>query len=103
MNIQPGAAAASIAGVGRAAARGGQHDHQVADSTRQQSTASMPAGKSPDASAVDAGEATSDRGGDGRQTYDHFTKHDQDSESDSTTPTEPNVGPSAAEHIDFLA
>ena len=39
MNINPSAAAASIAGTSRAAARGGEADSQAIESTRQQATA----------------------------------------------------------------
>jgi hypothetical protein len=76
MNINP-AAAASIAGTARAAGRGGESDNQATESTRQQSTTEAPAGKSSE-SAVDAGDQTQDRGGDGRQVLDVFEHAEQE-------------------------
>lgn len=76
MNINPSAAAASIAGTGRAAARGGEADSQAVESTRQQTTADKPGGKSADSNAIDAGGQTGDRHGNGRQMLDQFARHD---------------------------
>lgn len=103
MNIHP-AAAASIAGVSRAASRGGDADNQAIEATRQQSAAEKPAGKSPEA-AVDAGDQTDDRGGDGRQVLDVFErkeKHPQpQDDAESTTPGDSTDQPD--QHIDLLA
>ena len=65
MNIPPtpvtaSGIAASIAGVSRAAARGGEQEKQTTEAARQQSTAEKPGGKSADSAAVDAGDATGD-------------------------------------------
>ena len=73
MNINVNAAA-SIAGTARAAARGGETDAQAAEAMRQQSTAETPAGKSPDSSAIDAGDQTGDRDGHGQQVLDVFER-----------------------------
>ena len=81
MNINP-AAAASVAGSARAAARGGESDNQATEATRQQSAAESPAGKSSEA-AIDAGDQTEDRGGNGRQVLDIFeNSEDQQGEDD---------------------
>lgn len=81
MNINPSAAAASIAGTSRAAARGGEADSQAVESTRQQATADKPGGKSADSNAIDAGEQTGDRHGNGQQLLDQFERHDDGDES----------------------
>ena len=78
MNINPSGAAASIAGTSRAAARGGEADVQALESTRQQATVDKPGGKSADSNAIDAGEQTGDRHGNGRQSLDQFECHDGD-------------------------
>ncbi|TWU32856.1 hypothetical protein [Novipirellula artificiosorum] len=107
MNVQPNAAAASIAGTARAAARGGEADAKAADAASKQAITKQPAGKSSESSAIDAGEQTSDRGGDGRQMYDTFER--------SKDPPENEVSPDAVDeeghdpptpsppHIDFNA
>ena len=74
MNIQPSAAAASIAGTDRAAARGGEADAKRSEASRQKSVSEAPAGKAADSSAVDSGQETTDRGGDGRQVLDVFER-----------------------------
>ena len=81
MNINPNAAA-SVAGTSRAAARGGDTDAKVAESTRQQSTAETPGGNQGDG-AVDAGEQADDRHGDGRQTLDVFERSESSDEHPS--------------------
>ena len=81
MNINPSAAAASIAGTGRAAARGGEADAQAIESTRQQATADKPGGKSADSNEIDAGDQTSDREGNGRQILDQFERQEEGGES----------------------
>ncbi len=123
MNIQPNPVTAagitaSVAGVGHAAARGGEHEKQTGEAIRQQSTVEKPGGKSADSSAVDAGDATGDRGGDGRQTYDFFQKQKQPddessgTESPASPPTRDSVNHSSdpakmdadsPPHLDFQA
>ncbi len=83
MNIHVNAAA-SVAGTSRAAARGGDADAQVAESTRQQSTAEAPGGKSADTSAVDAGDQTGDRDGHGQQVLDVFERSGKEQEQESS-------------------
>ena len=90
MNINPSAAAASIAGTSRAAARGGEADSQATESTRQQATAEKPGGKSADSNAIDAGEQTGDRDGNGRQVLDQFEHHNEGAE--------PKADEAVAEH-----
>ena len=86
MNINP-AAAASVAGTARAAARGGEADSQATESTRQQSKVDSPAGKSGE-SAVEAGDQTEDRDADGRQLYDTFEQSEGQTESEEQPTTE---------------
>ena len=83
MNINSSAAAASIAGTSRAAARGGEADSQAVESTRQQATADKPGGKSADSNEIDAGEQTGDRHGNGRQLLDQFERLDDGDESNA--------------------
>tara|TARA_R110002049_G_scaffold305056_1_gene500981 strand:- start:16568 stop:16903 length:336 start_codon:yes stop_codon:yes gene_type:complete len=80
MNIQPSAAAASIAGTDRAATRGGEADAKRGEASRQQSAAEAPGGKAADSSALDSGQETADRGGDGRQVLDIFEQSAKDEE-----------------------
>lgn len=80
MNIQPSAAAASIAGTDRAATRGGEADAKRGEASRQKSVAESPGGKSADSSALDSGQETSDRGGDGRQVLDIFERSSETEE-----------------------
>lgn len=106
MNINP-SAAASVAGTARAAAKGGEADNQASESTRQQSTADKPGGKVSDSNAVDAGDQTGDRGGDGRQVLDLFQKSDdgdsaQESKPDRDTSHRPSPD-GAGEHLDLEA
>ena len=82
MNIQPSAAAASIAGTDRAAARGGEADAKRGEANRQRAVAESPGGKAADSSAVDSGQETADRGGDGRQVLDIFERS-EDSQDDA--------------------
>lgn len=104
MNINP-SAAANVAGTARAAARGGDADSQTAEANRQQSTAEKPAGKAADSSAVDAGDQSGDRGGNGRQVLDVFEKSEQDENQESQTPPSPDVSPASTDgsggHIDL--
>ena len=95
MNINP-SAAASIAGVSHAASRGGEADNQAAEATRQQSASEKPGGKSSEV-AIDAGDQTDDRGGDGRQVLDVFERTDGNKEQgeeqgeEQTAPQAPRV------------
>lgn len=104
MNINP-AAAASVAGTSRAAARGGEADNQASEATKRQSTAEQPAGKAVDSSEVDAGDQTGDRGGNGRQVLDVFDHEENEPESDDSAATErpPNNASDEDGHIDFTA
>ena len=106
MNIPPtpvtaSGITASIAGVSRAAARGGEQEKQTTEAARQQSTAEKPGGKSADSAAVDAGDATGDRGGDGRQTYDYFEKQNQPEDESPTN--ESSANPAATDSISNLS
>jgi hypothetical protein len=80
MNINP-SAAASVAGTSRAAARGGEADSQAIESTRQQAKSESPGGKAADSNAIDAGDQTGDRHGNGRQVLDQFERQQEDSDS----------------------
>ncbi len=104
MNINP-SAAASIAGVSHAASRGGEADNQAAEATRQQSASEKPGGKSSEA-AIDAGDQTDDRGGDGRQVLDVFERADGNKEQgeEQTAPQAPRVSPDGSgENLDLEA
>ena len=106
MNINPGAAA-SVAGTTRAAARGGEADNQATEATRQQSAADTPGGKAADSNAVDAGDQTSDRHGNGRQVLDVFERSDQEDEA-ATEGDQPPTRSAASldgtgEHLDLEA
>ena len=106
MNILPSAAAASIAGTDRAASRGGDADGKRAEATRQQSVTEAPGGKPADSSAVDSGEQTSDRGGDGRQVLDTFegSKGSEDDEQQDHTPDKkPLSSETQGNHLDLEA
>lgn len=83
MSINPSAAAASIAGTSRAAARGGEADSQASEATRQQANAEKPGGKSAESNEIDAGEQAGDRDGNGRQILDQFESHDDGDEANS--------------------
>ncbi len=100
MNINPSAAAASIAGTSRAAARGGEADSQAIESTRQQATADKPGGKSADSNAIDAGDQTGDRHGNGRQVLDQFERHD---DSDQSKAGEGEADHESKSEVDGLA
>lgn len=104
MNINP-SAAASVAGSSRAASRGGEADNQAVEATRQQSVAEKPAGKSADSNAVDAGDQTGDRGGNGRQLLDVFDRSDDaDSSPDEmSTQRNPVSADGTGEHLDLQA
>ena len=106
MNINP-SAAASVAGTAHAAAKGGDADNQASERVNQQSTVDKPAGKAADSNAVDAGDQTGDRGGDGRQVLDTFQKSDEqetppDPAEDHATPHPPSPDGSG-EHLDLEA
>ncbi len=107
MNIPPtpNAATTSLAGVSRAAARGGEHEKRLGEAARQQQVGDAPAGKAADEPSVDAGDATGDRGGDGRQIYDLFEKQSSSQEQSSEESPSSSVDQTAppSEHIDFEA
>ena len=103
MNVNP-SAAASVAGTSRAAARGGEADNQATESTRQQSAADKPAGKSADSSEVDAGDQADDRHGNGRQVLDVFERSDdQDAPSEESSASKPASMDGTGEHLDLQA
>ena len=104
MNINP-SAAASVAGTSRAATRGGEADNQAAEATRQQTTSEKPGGKAADSNAVDAGDQTDDRGGNGRQMLDVFEKSEnQDDKHDETSSHGKSVSnDGTGEHLDLEA
>ncbi len=105
MNIQPTAAAASVAGTGRGVARGGETEKRATIAASQQADADKPAGKTSGASAVDEGEKTGDRGGDGRQLYDDFESHEEHREEakdeSPAQPASPPSQPGTGEHLDL--
>ena len=103
MNINPNAAA-SVAGTSRAAARGGDADNQSTEAASRQSTAEKPAGKAADSSAVDAGDQTGDRSGNGRQLLDVF-EHTGEQEEAHEEPPQHNSASAegSGEHLDFEA
>jgi hypothetical protein len=105
MNINPSAAAA-VAGTSRAAARGGEADNQATESTRQQSAAETPGGKPSDSNAVDAGDQTGDRGGNGQQVLDIFERGDEE-ENEQQEDAAPNANPASpdgsGENLDLQA
>ena len=108
MNIHPTAAAASIAGTERAANRGGESDARRAEARRQQEVAEAPAGKSADSNAIDSGQETSDRGGDGRQVLDTFEPSQPSSENDANdednpAPRQPISEGDQGQHLDLEA
>lgn len=102
MNINP-SAAASVAGTSQAAARGGDADNQSTEATSRQSAAEKPGGKSADSSAVDAGDQTGDRDGNGRQLLDVFERSGEHEESHEDPQRQHNsVSPEGSgEHLDL--
>lgn len=104
MNINPNAAA-SVAGTSRAAARGGDADNQSTEAASRQSAAEKPAGKATDSSAVDAGDQTGDRGGNGRQLLDVFEHAGEQEEAHEEPRSQHNSasGEGSGEHLDFEA
>ena len=105
MNINP-SAAASVAGIGRAVAKGGTSDDQTIQDRSNQSKELAPGGKSEAVDQVDAGDPTKDRGGDGRQVLDVF-EHDENKketppeEDPSRSPDPENTGHDG--HLDLQA
>jgi hypothetical protein len=90
MNINP-AAAASVAGTARAAAKGGESDNQANQAAARQSSAQAPGGKAEGDNSLDAGEQTSDRDANGRQVLDVFERSDeQDSQEEPPSAPKPN-------------
>lgn len=105
MNINP-SAAASVAGTTHAAAKGGDADNQASESVRQQSTAETPGGKAADSNAVDAGDQTDDRGGNGREVLDIFQRSDEEQpqeEQQDASPRNPASPDGSGEHLDLQA
>ena len=98
MNINPSAAAASIAGTSRAAARGGEADNQAIESTRQQSTSEKPGGKAADSNAIDAGDQTGDRDGNGRQILDQFEHQDAEQPADAEVIQDEDLDPTTGQN-----
>jgi hypothetical protein len=104
VNINP-SAAASVAGTSRAAAQGGDADNQSSEATSRQSAAEKPAGKATDSSAVDAGDQTGDRGGNGQQLLDVFEQSGEQEEAHEETRGQHNSvsGDGSGEHLDLEA
>ena len=106
MNIQPSAAAASIAGTDRAATRGGEADAKRGEATRQREVSEAPGGKAADSSAIDSGQETADRGGDGHQVLDVFekaTKPDEETGDDLGLPRQGVNSDTQGGHLDLEA
>ena len=106
MNIQPSAAAASIAGTDRAAARGGEADAKRSEAMRQKAVSESPGGKATDSSAIDSGQETTDRGGDGRQVLDMFEKSnkpDEETVDDQNSPRQGINSDTQGGHLDLEA
>lgn len=104
MNINP-SAAASAAGTSRAAARGGDAENQSSEASNRQSAAERPGGKATDSSAVDAGDQTDDRDGNGRQLLDVFEHagEREDAEQEQHGDRNPASADGSGEHLDFEA
>ncbi|QDT06639.1 hypothetical protein K227x_50550 [Rubripirellula lacrimiformis] len=81
MNINPTPAAASVAGVSRAVAKGGESEKQATDATNKLAASETPGGNHAELSEIDKGSPTGDRGGDGRQDLDTFEGHDDESQN----------------------
>ncbi len=106
MNINASSAASQVAGTSLAAAKGGETDKQATDATAKQSVSDRPAGKAAEASAVDAGVETGDRGGDGRQVLDTFERHGDkrhEEETDATSNEKSTPAIKTDGHLDFEA
>ena len=101
MEINP-SAASLIAGVSRAAAKGGENDKQVNEARQRQTTASEPGGKSEGSIELDAGEQTGDRGTDGRQVLDVFERSDEEKSQDDPEP-KIKTNPEPDGHLDLEA
>jgi hypothetical protein len=102
MNINP-SAASIIAGTARAAARGGEADNQAIDANNKKATAEKPAGKAVDSDAVDAGDQTDDRGGNGQQVLDVFQSGEEEKEGEQEKPSsKKSISPEGAGgNLDF--
>ena len=94
---------ASIAGTQRAATRGGTIDNQSSQLSQSQSIATNPAGKSADSNAIDAGDQTGDRRGDGRQALDTFERNDEISDSKLTVKPMTTADVEVGKRIDYKA
>lgn len=104
MNINPNPNAAnSIAGTARAAARGGEATNRAVDANNKQATAEKPAGKAADSDAIDPGDQTEDRGGNGQQVLDVFQRGDEEESREESTPkSKKSISPEGAGgNLDF--
>ncbi|QDV64729.1 hypothetical protein [Crateriforma conspicua] len=87
-----------VAGVQLAAGKGGESDARATEASNQAATAEKPGGKNADSAAVDAGEQTGDRHGNGRQMLDTFEKHDDpDSLQDGDESADPLTSQASAD------
>ena len=109
-------AAASVAGTSHAASKGGESDRQASEGAARLDVSQRPAGKGSETSAVDPGEHTGDRGGDGREMYDRFERRaDRDDDLQNGQPDDDEAAhdgtnhetgspiDAAGGHIDFQA
>lgn len=83
MNVNPSVAAASIAGVNRAAVKGSESDNQATDARSKQAASEAPAGKNGETQQLDAGDQSGDRDANGRQLLDVFERSEDESEDES--------------------
>ena len=105
MNI-PSAAAASVAGIGRAIAKGGTSDDQMTQARADQTKQTAPGGKSEGVEQLEAGDPTQDRGGDGRQVLDQFESQEEEgklADPESQTESADDGSDDADGHLDFKA
>lgn len=107
MQVPPSvtSAAASVAGTSHAASKGGESDRQASEGAARLDVSRRPAGKGTETSAVDPGEHTGDRGGDGRETYDRFERRTGDDGDPVSEPGDDDgsAAEAAGGHIDFQA
>jgi hypothetical protein len=102
MNINP-AAAASVAGTSRAAAKGGESDNQAAEASARQSAAKSPGGKVDGDNSLEAGEQTSDRDANGRQVLDVFERSDEEKPKTEMQSEDPSPNSKHDGHLDLEA
>ncbi|KAA1261618.1 hypothetical protein LF1_41690 [Rubripirellula obstinata] len=101
MNINP-AAAASVAGTSRAAAKGGESDNQAAQASARQSAATSPGGKADGDNSLEAGEQTGDRDANGRQILDVFERSGEE-QKQGESPEEQEASSNHDGHLDLEA